>query len=116
MNRAMQRMAGTVVGALLAWAILAQAPEFWVIVAAVALLQFLTELVIGYNYAFGQITVTPMALLMTYLVAPASAHGMAMERVLDTLVGAAVGILFAVVFSTLDDRVYLARRRGAPRA
>ena len=35
----------------------------------------------GYNYALGQITVTPMALLMTYLASPTVAASMPVERV-----------------------------------
>lgn len=112
MNRALQRMAGTVVGAFIVWAILAQSPSFWALVAAIVFFQFITEIIIGYNYALGQITVTPMALLMTYLAAPTVAvAGMPVERVLDTMLGAALGIVFAVIFSTVDDRIYLARRR-----
>lgn len=107
MNRALQRMAGTVVGAFVVWAILAQHPSFWVVVAAIVLFQFLTEVVIGFNYALGQITVTPMALLMTSLASPAVSGDMPVERVLDTILGAALGIVFAVVFSSVDDRVHL---------
>ncbi|GAA0512355.1 MAG: FUSC family protein [Pigmentiphaga sp.] len=113
MSRALQRMAGTVVGACVAGAILAQSPSFWAVVGLIALFQFVTEIIIGYNYALGQITVTPMALLMTHLAAPAMAGNMALERVFDTIVGAAAGIVLAVLFSSLDDRAYLARHRRA---
>lgn len=113
MNRALQRMAGTVVGSLLAWVLLAQDPAVWTLIAALVLLQIGTEMVIGINYAFGQILVTPMALLMTHLAAP---HGagpeMAPERVLDTFLGAGVGIVISVLLSTLDDRRHLAQLRG----
>ena len=115
MNRALQRMAGTVVGSFFVWAILAQSPSFWTIVAAVVLFQLLTEAVIGFNYALGQIFVTPMALLMTYLAAPAAQGNMPVERVFDTILGAALGIVFAVLFSTLDDRIYLAKHRKKSR-
>lgn len=113
MSRALQRMAGTVAGACLVGAILAQSPSFWVVVGLIAVFQFVTEIIIGYNYALGHITVTPMALLMTHLAAPAMAGNMALERVFDTIVGAAAGIVLAVLFSSLDDRAYLARHRGA---
>lgn len=112
MNRALQRMAGTVVGACIAWAILAQSPSFWWVLTAIVLFQFVTEIIISYNYALGQITITPMALLMTHLAAPVADSNMPVERVLDTIVGAAIGIVFAVIFSTADDRAYLARRRA----
>lgn len=115
MNRALQRMAGTVVGAFVVWAILAQHPSFWVVVAAIVLFQFLTEVVIGFNYALGQITVTPMALLMTSLASPAVSGDMPVERVLDTILGAALGIVFAVVFSSVDDRVHLHAHRSRGR-
>ncbi|BBL26016.1 FUSC family protein [Comamonas terrigena] len=110
MNRALQRMAGTVVGAVVAWLILAQNPGFGTVLACIVLFQFVTEVVIGFNYALGQIAVTPSALLMTHLAAPAAAvAGMPVERVMDTILGAALGIGFAVLFSTLDDRRQLAQ-------
>lgn len=109
MHRALQRMAGAVLGAMLAWLILVQDPSVWAIIAAIFLLQLLTELVIGANYGLGQIFVTPMALLMSHLAAPGSAGAeMAPERVLDTLLGASVGIAVAVLLSTLDDRHHVA--------
>ncbi|MHA6732422.1 FUSC family protein [Devosia sp. A369] len=59
----------------------------------------------GINYAFGQVLVTPMALLMTYLgAAQAAGPEIAPERVFDTVLGAAVGIGMAVLLSTMDDR------------
>ncbi|WP_018001620.1 FUSC family protein [Paracoccus sp. N5] len=110
MQRAVQRMTGTAIGAALAWAILNQAPGPWQMIAALVLLQFLTETVIGANYALGQALVTPMALLMSHLAAPqADAAAMAPERVLDTLLGVSLGMLAALVFSTLDDRRRLAQ-------
>lgn len=110
MHRALQRMAGTLLGSLIVWLILAAEPPFWLIVAAIALFQAITEIIIGYNYALGQIMITPMALLMTYLATPGvSAAQMSIERVFDTMLGAILGIVFAVIFSSIDDRRYLAR-------
>lgn len=115
MNRALQRMAGTVVGASLAWILLVQDPSVRTVMAALILLQIATEMVIGINYAFGQVLVTPMALLMTHLAAPhVAGPEMAPERVMDTLLGAVVGITVAVLLSTIDDRRHLARLRNRP--
>lgn len=113
MNRALQRMAGTIVGAALAWIVLVQDPSVWTVIAVLILLQIATEMVIGINYAFGQILVTPMALMMTHLAAP-DAAGVALvpERVLDTFLGAVVGIMVAVLLSTIDDRRHLAGLRN----
>ncbi len=110
MHRALQRMAGTAIGAALAWALLLQQPSAWMIIAAIALLQLLTEIVIGLNYGLAQTLVTPMALLMTYLGAPALADaGMAPERVVDTILGAVVGMFIAVALSNAEDRRMLAQ-------
>lgn len=108
LNRALQRMVGTVLGSGIAWAILDQHASLWVIIVAIVILQFFTEIIIGINYALGQALVTPMALLMTSL-GSARVDNLALvpERILDTIVGACVGILIAVILSSLDDRRYL---------
>lgn len=110
MHRALQRMAGTVVGALLAWLILLLVPSLWTIIAVLVGLQIATEMIIGSNYGLGQILVTPMALLMTYLANPGAADmAMVPERVIDTLLGAAIGVSAAVLLSSVEDRRALAR-------
>lgn len=118
MNRAIQRMAGTVIGAGLVWFILVEEPSAWATIPLVVSLQFAIEIVIGANYAFGQIFITPMALLMSHLAASGAAPAgvdtaMVPERVFDTIIGAILGIIFAVIFSTLDDRLHLARHHAA---
>lgn len=108
-HRALQRMGGTAVGALLAWLLLVQDPSIWVMIGILAALQLVTEIVIGFNYALGQALVTPMALLMTHMASgEGDAAGMASERVWDTIVGVLVGISIAWLLSTLDDRRALA--------
>lgn len=109
MNRAMQRMAGTILGAVLVGLVLIQSPSIWPVIVLLTFLMIATEVVIGANYGLAQILVTPMALLMTYLAAPHTAGmGMVPERVLDTLIGASIGMVLAVLCSTLDDRTHLA--------
>lgn len=114
MHRALQRTAGTVIGALLAWLILLADPSVWTIIAMLIALQIATEMIIGSNYGLGQILVTPMALLMTYLANPGAADmAMVPERVIDTMLGAAIGISAAVLFSTIQDRQELARHHSS---
>ncbi len=109
MHRALQRMFGTVVGAAFAWVFLQFSPSPWAVMAGVVVLQFVAEAIIGTNYGLGQIAVTPMALLMVHLASLGVAGPeMAAERVLDTLLGAAVGIVISILLSTLDERHYLA--------
>ncbi len=51
---------------------------------------------------------------MSYLASNGAAGAsMAGERIVDTLAGACIGIVLAVLSSTLDDRVQLARHHAA---
>ncbi|WP_251153214.1 FUSC family protein [Cellulosimicrobium sp. Marseille-Q4280] len=95
--RALQRGAGTVVGALLAWPLLAAHLGFWATAAVVVVLQTVTEVVVGRHYGLAMLTITPMALLMTSLAHPAEPASLALDRALDTVVGAAVGLLAVVL-------------------
>lgn len=104
-----QRTLGTLVGAALAWAFLSAAPSFWTVLLAAAVLQICTEMTIGMNYALGQIFVTPMALLITTLAVPGEAADMALARILDTVLGAGVGTVLALAFSSVQERIELAR-------
>jgi len=113
MNRALQRLVGTIIGAAVAWLLLSLSPGVLVVILVLALLQAATEMVIGYNYGLGQIFVTPMALLMTWLGAAQSVGPeIAPERVLETCLGAGLGVVLALIFSSLDDREHLAVLRG----
>lgn len=112
MNRALQRMIGSVAGSLLAYLLLSSAPDIAEVILWLCALQILTELVIGANYAFGQAFVTPMALLMTWLAAPDLSPGaIAYERVVDTVLGAGVAVLVAVLLSSLEQRQQFAEHR-----
>lgn len=115
MHRAAQRMAGMLVGALLAWAVLSLDPNVYALIALIVVLQVGTEAIIGFNYGLGQILVTPMALLMTSIATPGGVGAaIAQERVLDTMMGAVIGILAALILSSVSDRDHLVgpRRRS----
>ena len=108
--RALQRGAGTVAGALVAWPLLAAPLGFWGTAAVVVVLQTVTETVVGRHYGVAMLTITPMALLMTSLAHPADPSALALDRALDTVLGAVVGVLAVVL---VHPR---ARRPDAPAA
>lgn len=95
--RALQRGAGTVAGALLAWPLLAAPLGFWGTAAVVVVLQTVTETIVGRHYGLAMLTITPMALLMTSLAHPADPAALALDRALDTVLGAVVGVLAVVL-------------------
>ncbi len=114
-HRAWQRTLGTLVGAAIAWVLLSTNPSLWSLLLAVAVLQICTEMAIGLNYALGQIFVTPMALLMTTLAVQGEATDMALARVLDTTLGAGVGTVLTLAFSSVQERIDLARHHRRSR-
>ncbi|GAA1712965.1 hypothetical protein GCM10009809_06360 [Isoptericola hypogeus] len=95
--RALQRGAGTVAGALLAWPLLAAHLSFAATCAVVVVLQVVTEIVVGRHYGLAMLTITPMALLMTSLGVAADPAGIALSRAVDTVVGVALGVLAVVL-------------------
>ncbi|MFC7879872.1 FUSC family protein [Isoptericola sp. NPDC057391] len=95
--RALQRGGGTVLGALLAWPLLAAHLPFAATCVVVVVLQVVTEVVVGRHYGLAMLTITPMALLMTSLGGSVDPAGIAASRALDTVLGAVVGVLAVVL-------------------
>ncbi|WP_329406993.1 FUSC family protein [Streptomyces sp. NBC_00704] len=96
-SRAVQRVVGNIVGvlafaALVPLAHLAQAALVLVCLA----LNFGAEALISRNYWLGTVCVTPMALLITEFAQLQDPGRLMAERLVDTLVGAAVGFAAAV--------------------
>ena len=104
--RAIQRLLGNVVGALIAAAVLVLDLGYWPVVAVIVLLQTITELFVTRNYAVASIFVTAMALLLTGIGEPLGAD-IALSRVGDTLIGVVVGVVVAAVTIHRDDRHHL---------
>ncbi|TGJ97523.1 FUSC family protein [Oerskovia turbata] len=77
------------------WPLLDLRLGFWATAAFVVVLQVVTELVVGRHYGLAMLTITPMALLMTSL--GGSNDVIALDRALDTAVGAVVGVLAVVL-------------------
>ena len=95
--RALQRGGGTVLGALLAWPLLAAHLSFAATCVVVVVLQVVTEVIVGRHYGLAMLTITPMALLMTSLGGSVDPAGIAASRALDTVLGAVVGVLAVVL-------------------
>ncbi|MYR45945.1 FUSC family protein, partial [Streptomyces sp. SID5910] len=97
-SRAVQRVVGNIAGVLLfaALAPLAHLGQILLVLFCLAL-NFGAEALITRNYWLGSVCVTPMALLITEFTGYQEPGGLMTERVVDTLVGALVGFLAAVV-------------------
>ncbi|MCU1521844.1 MAG: hypothetical protein JWN19_2229 [Arthrobacter sp.] len=112
-SRGVQRIVGTALGLVLLAGILLLQPAPWQTVLVIAACQFGAEMFIARQYLLAQIFVTPLALISTLLVAPSAPGLLLRDRILETIIGAAVGI--AVVLAPTVWR-RLRARRATPRA
>ncbi|RMI03685.1 FUSC family protein, partial [Cellulomonas triticagri] len=94
--RALQRAAGTACGAALALPLLGADLPFWAVAVLVVALQTVTELVVARHYGAAMLAITPMALLMTSLGGTPDPTALAVDRALDTALGAVTALVVAV--------------------
>ncbi|BBA98585.1 putative integral membrane protein [Actinacidiphila reveromycinica] len=100
-RRSIQRVVGNVVGVLVFVAVtpLTDTGSTALVLVALAF-NFAAEAFMPRNYWLGSICVTPMALLIVEFARPQSAGVLLTDRVVDTLVGAVVGMLAAMAVVT----------------
>ncbi|MEU1226657.1 FUSC family protein [Streptomyces sp. NPDC005828] len=109
-QRAVQRTLGTVAGLLLALGVLALGPEPMVLVLVIVLFEFLLEYVVARNYGLGVVFLTPLALLLTDLAAPAPAGALVRDRALSSALGVVVGLGCALL--VVHDRAAVRAERA----
>jgi hypothetical protein len=107
-RRGVQRVVGNLLGVLLfaAMAPLAHSSRLALVLSGLAL-NFGAEALISRNYWLGSVCVTPMALLVTEFARHQEPAGLMADRVLDTLIGALVGLVAAIVVTNrrAGDRI-----------
>lgn len=99
-HRAIQRSLGTIIGILTATSILYFQPEGYIIAIAIFFLTFLTELAIVLNYGIAALFITPNALLLAE--STTKIHDIsyfASARVIDVLIGSAIGLIGAFLMN-----------------
>ncbi|WP_435057086.1 FUSC family protein [Streptomyces sp. bgisy060] len=109
-QRAVQRTLGTVVGLLLALGVLALEPRPMALVLVIVLLEFFLEYVVARNYGLGVVFLTPMALLLTDLAAPAPAGTLVQDRALSSVLGVALALGCAL--AVVHDRAAVRAERA----
>ncbi len=102
LQRGLERAIGTFVGLALAGAILVAHPTGWWLVATMAGLQFLIELVITRNYALAVVFITSISLVIASGGRAVSDPGVLLwARGIDTAIGCSLGLL---VYALLGPR------------
>lgn len=93
LTRGVNRIVGTGLGLLVAWALLSLPLSDLALVSVVIGLQVTAELLIGRNYAIALMAITPLALLMINLVHPLPTRTLLTDRAVETVIGVAIGVL-----------------------
>lgn len=97
LNRSLQRSLGTMLGVLIGALLLTQELPLAAVVVIAGLFQGLTQLVVGRNFFYGSVTLTPMALLLAYTAVPYPIEQLAQSRIIDTVVGSLLGLAGALL-------------------
>lgn len=97
MNRSVQRSLGTLLGVLGGVALLTVNLPLAAVIVLAGVLQGATQLVVGRNFFYGSVLMTPMALLLAYTANPYPITELAESRLIDTLVGSAFGMAGALL-------------------
>lgn len=92
LTRAVHRVGGTLVGLLPAAALLVLDLRGVWLVALVAVLQFVTELLVGRNYGLALLAITPLALLMGQAAHRVPVTGLLVDRGVETVLGSVAGV------------------------
>ncbi|MGP5364792.1 FUSC family protein [Brachybacterium tyrofermentans] len=104
LERGLHRILGTTLGVVTTAFLLSFPAEPWQLVVWIVVLQFLAEMYVMRNYAFALLFITPLALLMVQLGHPQPVGPTLQARVLETAIGAVVGIAVVVVAALWDRR------------
>lgn len=102
--RGVQRLVGTLLGVLIAAGLLALDLPPWIVLLVAVALQAGAELFVGRNYGIAMLFITPLALLMVSLASPVAPEMLLRDRVIETVIGVAVGTLVAIVSAGLRRR------------
>ncbi len=97
LGRATLRILGTAIGIGIGFVLIAMQPPLWVLVVEVAVFQVITELLVARNYGIAVMCITPLALILSHLAAPASVGELVTDRLLDTVLGVVVAVLVLTV-------------------
>ena len=110
-NRKVHRIAGTSIGLLLTWGLMALPLDKWSVSLLMMVLLFVIEILVVRHYGLATIFITPLTIFLAE--ATQLGHGsptaMLQARLLDTVLGSAVGLMGGVCLNSLRFRSLLGR-------
>lgn len=106
--RALHRSVGTVIGVLIGMALIKLIPDRLGLVAAIAVLAALQPLAALRSYAAKVVLLTPVILMMIDIAVPATPLHYGLQRLDDTLVGAAIVLVFGYLIWPRSQSIRIA--------
>ncbi|WP_374009731.1 FUSC family protein [Leifsonia sp. LS-T14] len=95
-SRSLHRIVGTIVGVLVTAALLTWSPSPAVVICVIVVCQFFAEILVARHYGAALVFITPLALSVSHLASPAPLNTLVVDRVLETILGAGVGIVLVL--------------------
>jgi hypothetical protein len=105
-SRSLHRIVGTIVGVAVTAALLAWSPPALFVIGIIVVCQFFAEILVGRHYGAALVFITPLALSVSHLANAVPLNVLVVDRVLETVLGAGVGIVLVLLTQVLE------RRRG----
>lgn len=102
LTRGLQRAMGTAVGVIFAGAIMAIDPPVVVVLLIAIFCHGFIEMIVLRNYAVAMIFITIIALVMVNLASPIPQQTLISNRVLETFLGVAIGMIVTAIVQTWD--------------
>ena len=104
-SRSLHRIAGTIAGVIVTAAVLVWSPPPLVVIVVIVVCQFFAEILVGRHYGWALVFVTPMALSVSHLASLAPLGVLVVDRVFETVLGAAVGIALVLLARGVESRI-----------
>jgi hypothetical protein len=101
-SRSLHRIVGTIVGVGVTVLVLFWSPPPIVVILVIVVCQVFAEILVGRHYGLALVFITPMALSVSHLVSPVPLNVLAVDRVLETALGAGVGIVLVLAARGLE--------------
>ncbi|MGO4534567.1 FUSC family protein [Leifsonia sp. 2MCAF36] len=96
-SRSVHRIVGTIVGVVVTAVLLVWSPPAAVVIGVIVVCQFFAEILVARHYGAALVFITPLALSVSHLASPTPLNVLVVDRVLETILGAAVGIVLVLL-------------------
>jgi uncharacterized membrane protein YccC len=107
-SRSLHRIVGTVIGVAVTALLLVWSPPALAVICVIVVCQFFAEILVARHYGAALVFITPLALSVSHLASPTPLNVLVVDRVLETVLGAGIGIALVLLARAVERRGGLA--------